>query len=104
MAEVEARGLTTEGIYRLSGFAEEIEAIKMAFDKGNFILLFLYSKYTCASSTDGEKADLSQETYPNINVITGALKSYLRLLPIPLITFIVHPLLIDAMRKLKFIK
>ena len=50
--------------------------------------------------TDGEKADLSQEKYPNINVITGALKSYLRLLPIPLITFIVHPLLIDAMRKL----
>jgi hypothetical protein len=34
VAEVEARGLTTEGIYRLSGFAEEIEAIKMAFDKG----------------------------------------------------------------------
>ncbi|KAJ3647326.1 hypothetical protein Zmor_019210 [Zophobas morio] len=80
VAEVEARGLTTEGIYRLSGFAEEIEAIKMAFDK------------------DGEKADLSQEKYPNINVITGALKSYLRLLPIPLITFIVHPLLIDAMQ------
>jgi hypothetical protein len=78
---VEARGLTTEGIYRLSGFAEEIEAIKMAFDK------------------DGEKADLSQEKYPNVNVITGALKSYLRLLPIPLITFIVHPLLIDAMLK-----
>jgi hypothetical protein len=48
---------------------------------------------------DGEKADLSQEKYPNVNVITGALKSYLRLLPIPLITFIVHPLLIDAMRK-----
>lgn len=48
---------------------------------------------------DGEKADLSQDKYPNINVITGALKLYLRLLPIPLITFLVHPLLIDAMRK-----
>lgn len=78
--EVEARGLTTEGIYRLSGFAEEVDAIKMAFDK------------------DGDKADLSQEKYPNINVITGALKLYLRLLPIPLITFIVHPLLIDAIQ------
>lgn len=82
VAEVEARGLTIEGIYRLSGFAEEVDAIKLAFDK------------------DGEKADLSQEKYPNINVITGALKLYLRLLPIPLITFLVHPLLIDAMRKL----
>lgn len=34
VAEVEARGLTVEGIYRLSGFAEEIDAIKMALDKG----------------------------------------------------------------------
>lgn len=47
---------------------------------------------------DGEKADLSMTKYPNINVITGALKLYLRLLPIPLITFLVHPLLIDAIR------
>ncbi|KRT84738.1 hypothetical protein AMK59_43 [Oryctes borbonicus] len=78
--EVEARGLHTEGIYRLSGFAEEIDAIKMALDK------------------DGEKADLSMSKYPNINVITGALKLYLRLLPIPLITFLVHPLLNDAMQ------
>ncbi|KAJ8926125.1 hypothetical protein NQ315_009982 [Exocentrus adspersus] len=80
VAEVEARGLTTEGIYRLSGFAEEIDAIKMAFDK------------------DGEKADLSVDKYPNINVITGALKLYLRILPVPLITFEVHPLLIDAIQ------
>lgn len=81
VTEVEARGLMTEGIYRLSGFADEVDAIKMAFDK------------------DGERADLSQEKYPNINVITGALKLYLRLLPIPLITFLVHPLLIEAMRE-----
>ncbi|XP_018567197.1 beta-chimaerin isoform X1 [Anoplophora glabripennis] len=80
VAEVEARGLTTEGIYRLSGFAEEIDAIKMALDK------------------DGEKADLSVDKYPNINVITGALKLYLRILPVPLITFEVHPLLIDAIQ------
>ncbi|XP_065166726.1 beta-chimaerin isoform X2 [Atheta coriaria] len=81
--EVEARGLTVEGIYRLSGFAEEIECIKMTFDK------------------DGDKADLSQEKYPNINAISGALKLYLRLLPIPLITFIVHPLLTSAMQNSK---
>ncbi|XP_066151993.1 beta-chimaerin isoform X2 [Euwallacea fornicatus] len=80
VAEVEARGLTTEGIYRLSGFADEIDAIKMGFDK------------------DGEKADLSMERYPNINVITGALKLYLRILPVPLVTFEVHPRLIDAIQ------
>lgn len=33
--EVEARGLTTEGIYRLSGFQDEIEALKMSFDTGS---------------------------------------------------------------------
>ncbi|XP_048518087.1 beta-chimaerin isoform X2 [Dendroctonus ponderosae] len=80
VAEVEARGLTTEGIYRLSGFADEIDAIKMALDK------------------DGEKADLSMEKYPNVNVITGALKLYLRILPVPLITFEIHPRLIDAIQ------
>ncbi|KAL1502021.1 hypothetical protein ABEB36_007234 [Hypothenemus hampei] len=80
VAEVEARGLTTEGIYRLSGFADEIDAIKMAFDK------------------DGEKADLSMEKYPNVNVITGALKLYLRILPVPLITFEVHPKLTDSIQ------
>lgn len=52
VAEVEARGLTTEGIYRLSGFADEIDAIKLALDKGKirldlaviylFIYLFIY--------------------------------------------------------------
>lgn len=44
-------------------------------------------------------ADLGEEKYPNIHVITGALKLYLRILPVPLITFKVHPLLIDATRK-----
>lgn len=40
--EVEARGLTTEGIYRLSGFADEIESLKMALDTGkqNYLLVF----------------------------------------------------------------
>lgn len=103
VAEVEARGLTSEGIYRLSGFAEEIEAIKMAFDKGAHkfrtvdILMVI-----CLFETDGEKANLAQDRYPNINVIAGALKLYLRLLPIPLITFLVYPLLMDALSKYSF--
>jgi chimaerin len=33
--EIESRGMDSEGIYRVSGFADEIEALKMAFDKGN---------------------------------------------------------------------
>ncbi|KAL4703520.1 hypothetical protein ACJJTC_018104 [Scirpophaga incertulas] len=76
--EIEARGMDSEGIYRVSGFADEIEALKMAFDK------------------DGEAADLS--VYSNINVIAGTLKLYLRLLPVPLITYEVHPKLIQSIQ------
>ncbi|XP_046982846.1 N-chimaerin [Schistocerca americana] len=79
--EIERRGLDTEGLYRVSGFAEEVEALKLALD------------------TDGELADLGPEKYDNINVIAGALKLYLRLLPIPLITFDAHPPLIEATKK-----
>ncbi|XP_053617024.1 beta-chimaerin [Plodia interpunctella] len=76
--EIEARGMDSEGIYRVSGFADEIEALKMAFDK------------------DGEAADLS--VYSNINVVAGTLKLYLRLLPVPLITYEVHPKLVQAIQ------
>lgn len=71
--EVERHGMLQEGIYRISGFADEIDALKMALDK------------------DGEKADMSVLAYSNINVISGVLKLYLRLLPVPLITFHSYP-------------
>jgi chimaerin len=32
--EVESRGMLQEGIYRVSGFADEIDALKMSLDKG----------------------------------------------------------------------
>ncbi|XP_059052932.1 beta-chimaerin [Achroia grisella] len=76
--EIEARGMDSEGIYRVSGFADEIEALKMAFDK------------------DGEATDLS--VYSNINVVAGTLKLYLRLLPVPLVTYEVHPKLVEAIQ------
>lgn len=71
--EVECRGMLQEGIYRVSGFADEIEALKLALDR------------------DGEKTDMSETAYGNINVIAGTLKLYLRLLPVPLITFQAYP-------------
>lgn len=79
--EIEKRGLDTEGLYRVSGFAEEIEALKLALD------------------TDGENADMGPEKYDNINVIAGTLKLYLRLLPIPLISYEAHPSIIEAAKK-----
>lgn len=79
--EVEARGMLQEGIYRVSGFTDEIEALKLALDR------------------DGDKADLSEQEYSNINVIAGTLKLYLRLLPVPLITFQTYPSFMAAASK-----
>lgn len=76
--EVEKRGLQQEGIYRISGFADEIETLKLALDK------------------EGEKTDMSESKY-SVNVVTGTLKLYLRLLPIPLINFQVYPTFMAAM-------
>ncbi|XP_037818493.1 beta-chimaerin [Lucilia sericata] len=78
--EVEARGMLQEGIYRVSGFADEIDALKLALD------------------SDGEKTNMSESAYGNINVIAGTLKLYLRLLPVPLITFQAYPNFMEAAR------
>lgn len=78
--EVEKRGLQQEGIYRISGFADEIETLKLALDK------------------EGEKTDMSEASY-SINVITGTLKLYLRLLPIPLVTFQAYNVFIEATKE-----
>nr|XP_016937302.1 N-chimaerin [Drosophila suzukii] len=78
--EVEARGMLQEGIYRVSGFADEIEALKLALDR------------------EGETTDMSETAYGNVNVIAGTLKLYLRLLPVPLITFQAYPSFMAAGR------
>ncbi|XP_069814828.1 beta-chimaerin isoform X3 [Dendropsophus ebraccatus] len=76
--EIESRGLKSEGLYRVSGFTEHIEDVKLAFDR------------------DGDKTDLSSTMYPDINIITGALKLYFRDLPIPVITYDTYSKFIEA--------
>ncbi|XP_063308398.1 beta-chimaerin [Pelobates fuscus] len=76
--EIEGRGLKSEGLYRVSGFTEHIEDVKMAFDR------------------DGDKADISCNAYPDINIIAGALKLYFRDLPIPVITYDSYSKFIEA--------
>lgn len=80
--EIEERGLKQEGIYRVSGFADEIEQVKETLDK------------------EGTAADMSEKSVSNINVVASILKMYLRLLPIPLITFQAYPALIEASSEL----
>ncbi|KAK0143902.1 N-chimaerin [Merluccius polli] len=76
--EIESRGLKSEGLYRISGFSDSVEEVKMAFDK------------------DGEKTDISVKAYEDINIITGALKLYLRDLPVPIISYDAYPRFIEA--------
>jgi len=42
---------------------------------------------------------MNDQAYENIHVVASILKMYLRLLPIPLITFDVHPLVLQALGK-----
>lgn len=49
--------------------------------------------------SDGEKADISASIYPDINIITGALKLYFRDLPIPVITYDTYSKFIEAASK-----
>uniref|UniRef100_A0A673ARQ0 Beta-chimaerin n=1 Tax=Sphaeramia orbicularis TaxID=375764 RepID=A0A673ARQ0_9TELE len=76
--EIESRGLKSEGLYRISGFSDSVEEVKTAFDK------------------DGEKTDISVNAYEDINIITGALKMYLRELPVPVISYDAYPRFIEA--------
>jgi hypothetical protein len=40
--EIEKRGLTSEGIYRVSGLRDDVEALKLAFDKGKNVFKKIY--------------------------------------------------------------
>lgn len=62
----------------------------------NYVSLIVFFNFL---STDGEKADISANAYADINIITGALKLYLRDLPIPVITFDLYSKFIQAASK-----
>lgn len=82
VGEVERRGMTVEGIYRACGSADEIDALRERFE------------------TLWEQADGSLRSVEDVHVVTGLLKLYLRLLPLPLITFDAYPTFIEAISKL----
>ncbi|KAL5510741.1 hypothetical protein EMCRGX_G006339 [Ephydatia muelleri] len=63
---IEEQGLYDEGIYRVSGNTSSVMEIKEKFN-------------------EGEAVDFSQ--YMDINIMTGALKMFLRELPVPVISF-----------------
>ncbi|KAK3105983.1 hypothetical protein FSP39_010121 [Pinctada imbricata] len=79
--EIESRGLDAEGLYRIAGLHDEVETIRMSFDK------------------DGENTDISEAKYDDINSLTSVLKLYFRLLPIPLVTFDSYKIILDTMKQ-----
>ncbi|KAF5909082.1 rho GTPase-activating protein SYDE1-like, partial [Clarias magur] len=79
VAEIEKRGLKVVGLYRLCGSAAVKKELRDAFEK------------------DSAGVTLDEELYPDINVITGILKDYLRELPSPLITRTLYEVVLEAM-------
>lgn len=65
----------------------------------SLLLLLLVSLIPSRILTDGEKTDISGKAYEDINIITGALKLYLRDLPVPVISYDAYPRFIEAASK-----
>ena len=43
-------GVASEGLYRVAGFHDDVEAIKMAFDKGDSsISAYMYTLYSASA-------------------------------------------------------
>ncbi|XP_076616824.1 rho GTPase-activating protein SYDE1 [Chaetodon auriga] len=79
VAEIERRGLKVVGLYRLCGSAAVKKELRDWFERN--------SSAVC----------LSEDLYPDINVITGILKDYLRELPSQLITKTLYQVVREAM-------
>ncbi|KAM8805777.1 rho GTPase-activating protein SYDE2 [Eudromia elegans] len=79
--EIEKRGCQVVGLYRLCGSAAVKKELREAFER------------------DSKAVSLCENQYPDVNVITGVLKDYLRELPSPLITKELYEAVLDAMAK-----
>ncbi|KAK9407764.1 rho GTPase-activating protein SYDE1 [Crotalus adamanteus] len=79
VTQIEERGLKVVGLYRLCGSAAVKKELRDAFER------------------DSAAVVLSEDLYPDINVITGILKDYLRELPTPLITDPLYQVVLEAM-------
>uniref|UniRef100_A0A2I3HZB8 Rho GTPase-activating protein SYDE1 n=1 Tax=Nomascus leucogenys TaxID=61853 RepID=A0A2I3HZB8_NOMLE len=81
VGQIERRGLRVVGLYRLCGSAAVKKELRDAFER------------------DSAAVCLSEDLYPDINVITGILKDYLRELPTPLITQPLYKVVLEAMAR-----
>ncbi|XP_017276050.1 rho GTPase-activating protein SYDE2 [Kryptolebias marmoratus] len=77
--EIEKRGCQVVGLYRLCGSAAVKKELREAFER------------------DSHAVELCEGMYPDINVITGVLKDYLRELPYPLINKPLYEAVLETM-------
>lgn len=82
--EIERRGLDIIGLYRLCGSATKKRLLREAFERNS------------------RAVELTPEHVPDINVITGVLKDYLRELPEPLFTRCLFQMTVDALGRCYF--
>ncbi|XP_078487159.1 uncharacterized protein LOC100186049 isoform X2 [Ciona intestinalis] len=76
IAEIEKRGMDSEGIYRIPGFHDDVIELKAAFDQLG--------------------TEVNMAAYEDVNTIAGALKLYLRELPVPLLPYRLYSRFINA--------
>jgi hypothetical protein len=81
LTEVEKRGMTEEGIYRLSGAVSAINELRQAYD------------------TSPEGVDLSLPQWKDINIVTGTLKLFFRELYDSVLPYESYQAFIDAVGK-----
>ncbi|KAM3961607.1 LOW QUALITY PROTEIN: rho GTPase activating protein at 100F [Aphomia sociella] len=77
--EIERRGLDIIGLYRLCGSASKKRILREAFER------------------NARGVELAPDSVPDINVITGLLKDYLRELPQPLFSRCLYQMTLDAL-------
>lgn len=79
LEEIEARGLREQGIYRISGAKNTIEALKSTFNR-----------------QPAESVELSHGEFSDIHTIAGAIKQWYRDLPEPAVPFAFYHRIIEA--------
>ncbi|KAI9474951.1 hypothetical protein BX667DRAFT_469997 [Coemansia mojavensis] len=78
LTEIELRGLEEVGIYRVSGAAADVSRLRALFN------------------ADPDAVDLGSGDFPDINVVSGVMKQFLRELPEPIMTFGLYDGFINA--------
>lgn len=96
-AAIEKYGITSQGIYRISGTMNKVQKLKERLDRGKsaWPTMLTLIEYSLFPDFDSVNLD-AEEWSADINNVSSVLKLWLRELPDPLLTFTLHQGFIDA--------